>query len=299
MLLVCPECRTRYVVPDSAIGVDGRQVRCANCRHSWFQDGVAPDAAEDAAPPPAPAPAAAAPKSPPAKERSAEEKPAEDARAAPAASSPSSGADRDRVGKADAPAVAVAADNAAFDEEARARRHRPIPRPRREPISDDLPPPPQFSTMAGARGNDDLPRRARRNPAKYWTAAAVAFAFLVMGIIISNMMFGWIGDTLPYARTDPPLQIIADPDPDRQTIDNGGRETEYFAASGTIVNPTDEEQPVPPLLIVLYDSQGRKVYDWVAKPRVSSLPPGGSVDFNDAQLEVPRSAERMQIFWSE
>ncbi|MEQ1549891.1 MJ0042-type zinc finger domain-containing protein, partial [Sphingorhabdus sp.] len=40
MLLVCPECRTRYVVPDSAIGANGRQVRCANCRHSWFQDGV-------------------------------------------------------------------------------------------------------------------------------------------------------------------------------------------------------------------------------------------------------------------
>ncbi|MEQ1539386.1 MAG: zinc-ribbon domain-containing protein [Sphingorhabdus sp.] len=39
MLLVCPSCRTRYVVPDSAIGAAGRQVRCASCRHSWFQEG--------------------------------------------------------------------------------------------------------------------------------------------------------------------------------------------------------------------------------------------------------------------
>ncbi|WEK44487.1 MAG: zinc-ribbon domain-containing protein [Candidatus Sphingomonas colombiensis] len=42
MILECPECRTRYLVPDSAIGATGRVVRCANCRHSWFQDPGAP-----------------------------------------------------------------------------------------------------------------------------------------------------------------------------------------------------------------------------------------------------------------
>jgi predicted Zn finger-like uncharacterized protein len=39
MILNCPSCRTKYLVPDSAIGMDGRKVRCAQCRFSWFQEG--------------------------------------------------------------------------------------------------------------------------------------------------------------------------------------------------------------------------------------------------------------------
>ena len=75
MILICPECATRYRLADNAIGAEGRSVRCKACGHRWHATLASVAAAELAAdataarpptPPAAlpPAPAAAEPPEP-------------------------------------------------------------------------------------------------------------------------------------------------------------------------------------------------------------------------------------------
>jgi len=38
MIITCPRCATRYLLETGVVRPPGRQVRCARCQHTWFQD---------------------------------------------------------------------------------------------------------------------------------------------------------------------------------------------------------------------------------------------------------------------
>lgn len=224
MILECSECHTRYLVPDTAVGPTGRTVRCANCRHSWFQ-------------PPAGAPP------------------------------PMDLDDKSEI----APAPAFPA---------------PVPQPEIPTASAH-----DYDAFAHAP-----PFRARRNPARRWTIAAVTAGALMLVaalvLVFGNLpslaaMFG-----IPIGGGETPLRFVNLKQPDRRDLSNG---SELFAIGGQVHNPTGQRQAVPDIRADLWDAQKRIVFSWTIKPDQRTLGPGGTMNFDSAKLDVPPASKTVHL----
>lgn len=328
MIIACPACATRYAVPDSAIGVEGRTVRCAKCRHSWFQDGPAlaapppPAPAQPASPPvaepePAPQPAAAVP---PAAEPEASAPPA----SAEPAATPEPEAEAE-AGPDQAPASSepVPPEPSPSDTLPTGFSHPPVDEPAvgepgsASPEPEPLPPPPVgYADMPPAEAEaepaydsefDEAPSSfaheppfgARRNPARMWTIAAALFATVSLGVVGATAWWG-LPDWMPFAH---PLFAEAQPglkldfpakQQDRHQLPDN---TWYFGASGTVTNLSKTARSVPPILIVLRDARGRVVYNAEVQAPKRVLAPGESVSINEALVQVPKAAVKAEFGW--
>jgi predicted Zn finger-like uncharacterized protein len=317
MIIACPACGTRYAVPKSAIGAGGRTVRCAKCKHSWFQEADLPlpaPAAPPAPPPAAPPPAAASP-APAETVADAPQSPAPQPPEAIAAPSV------DHWRAEDTAAVSADADNEPASLAFRALRSggtqadqptedRPSAPDLRDAV--DTPDPVMPPARSASRYDDDeednefsqfgysAPFTRRRNTAKIWTLAAAIFAAMALGTIAAVNYYG-LPEWAPFSRPTfglgkPGLELDFPPEQNRsETLKSGEA---IFRVSGAINNNGRETLAVPNLLIVFRDQRDRQVANWVVAPAKRELAPGESLNVTEAIADVPAAAVFVEIGWA-
>ncbi len=290
MILTCPACGTNYVVKDGAIPPQGRQVRCASCKHGWHQD---PEERNDQS---------EVTDQPLAEERSA---PVHAGPSVEGASEPAqvTGHDPEPVAEAGAPPIV----------QAEAARSTPYREPdvasatpddgrvegeHVEPAAEPVYEPTHISAPGDDSGWNDAdydvsPERRGKGPlvllllALLVAALAVAAWFLAPG--------EWLARAgLRQASTDSPLKLMVTSQ-DRQKLASGN---DLVSLSGRVINPTEQTLTVPPLQADLRDGGGKLVYSWTIAPPAARLPPRGSASFNAAELGVPPNATSLTLRWA-
>ena len=271
MILTCPSCGTQYVVKDGAIPPQGRQVRCASCKHSWHQDAEPADEAPDDEESIAEALLIEPRSGPEAEERAYEEAAlaAENGSEAPAGYAPITPPDLGDEFAAEEPDAPGAEPDELNGEAA-----------------DQSPEDDEFSPFVFR----DPDEPARRSPlltillvALLIAALAAAFWFLAPAEWKQRIGITGAGET--------PLQLMMTHS-DRQKLASGN---ELLAVSGRVINPTDENQNVPPIQAQLRSRAGKLVYSWTIAPPARILPPGASATFNSAEVNVPSGGDELTI----
>ena len=173
---------------------------------------------------------------------------------------------------------------------------------------DTVPPPPLSAAPQSTSDYDDYQEsrfaheplfRARRNPARMWTIAAVLFAVVALGAIAATAWYG-LPSWLPFAQQQfaegqPGLKLDF---PDKQ---QGQRElsdhTWFFEANGIVSNTSQSPRSVPTILVVLYNARGSQVWVQEIHSPKRVLAPGESVTINEALINVPRAARKARFGW--
>jgi len=300
MILTCPSCGTQYVVKDGAIPPQGRQVRCASCKHSWHQG---PEKSAQNEPGDAPSFAETEEESsdrrddesiaeatlieprsgPEAEERAYEEAMAEQSEEPVAtdanelAGTPETEHQRE--------VAQYLAENRAQELSADLGGASPVAADWSEPplaeAADD-----EFTPFPLA---DDIDTR-RRSPILtifvillIVVAAAAAFYFLAPPDVKARLGLA-TGGASPLALVTTHM--------DRQKLESGN---ELLTVTGRVINPTTKEQNVPPIQAQLRSRGGQVVYSWTIAPPARTLPPNASASFNSAEVNVPPGGDELTI----
>jgi hypothetical protein len=78
----------------------------------------------------------------------------------------------------------------------------------------------------------------------------------------------------------------------RQQVEDG---MPVLFVTGTVVNISNRDQPVPQLRAILFDDSRRELYRWTFDAGISSLSPGASKDFRVPLQNPPPDARAVNV----
>ena len=279
MILTCPNCGTQYVVKDGAIPPQGRQVRCASCKHSWHQD----------------------PETEPTLELPAEAQAPESAESGEGESiaeatmiEPRSGPEAEERAYEEATISGAGEDEPNIEAETAGTVAEPTPSEPAEVATEDYGAPP----VAEGVPDDDFSPFADRNivePRKRGPLLAIVALLLI--VVAAAAAFWFLALPEWKARiglADPgatPLTLVTT-HMDRQKLESGN---ELLTVAGRVINPTKSSHSVPPIYAQLKSASGKVIYSWTIAPPAPTLGPGASASFNSAEVNVPAGGDELTI----
>lgn len=294
MILTCPSCGTQYVVKDGAIPPEGRQVRCAACKHSWHEE------------PQVEQPLELQEETNPVAEAEGVDEAVAKSHSHPEDTEVAEG---DEHGSEESESLAEAtlidprsgpeAEERAYEEAVVDGQSQAPPEPEAEtvaesPVAEDWNAPPDAeadSDMFSPFVSED-----EEEPRKTSAMSRILIALLV--IVALAVAFWFLAPADMKSRlgiasaSASPLQVSNPPHVERLQLASGN---ELLTVSGRVINPTSREQEIPPLSAKLTNQAGKLVYSWTIAPPARSLAAGASASFNSAEVNVPPGGEYLTI----
>ncbi|MGE7471362.1 zinc-ribbon domain-containing protein [Bosea sp. NPDC003192] len=267
MLIVCPNCASRYEIAEAKIGTGGRKVRCASCQTTWQIE--APQAVD------APQAVGAQP---------AGEVLQSDLDAAmpelPGAPSPEQTAaeleeELRRAAEIDADISALTAERG---EPSQANIAQPIPPKRKrnrvgaEGLGTRLPPAAAGILVAAGLATLGLGLWQRERVVRVIPQFAGLYASIGLPVNVRGLAFSAVES-----------ELVQDPQ---------GR---FLVVSGDVTNVAKGTTKVPPITVMVQSEDGKVLYSWTTEPPRPSLEPAELMHFRARLASPPENGRSVQL----
>lgn len=265
MILICPNCSTRYLLSSAAIGAEGRDVRCAKCAHEWYEmpEPALPDNPSDML-----------------DENMFREETG------------------DKGDETPAPDVFDPAEEDDSDDEAPlfGQGHASA----EEAIPDAVKPLPEGSNVPAFAAHVVRQKPTFMARVTGVVAALILFAGLIGGGVVfkQKIVSLWPPAAFVYEMAGMPVQLkgeglVIETLSAGVLKDEEGRDV--LVLKGRVVNLTGTPIDVPPMLAILRSTNGEDGDSWVINPPVDKIEPGASYAFSSDYPAVPRGTGSVNL----